>query len=291
MNRDLTFCIGIVVSEKDNSSFLKRSLNSILIQTKLVQQIIILCNGNLNGLLIQCIKDFATQSKTEVLILNQFESKRFGPNLNTLLNSTKCQYLIRQDPDDISVPSRVQEVFNFTQSNKFDVLFTNSINLDSDSPIKFSNSCVYTQNKSLFEQLIKVNPIIHSSVVLKVESVLRIGGYRDLSKYEDYELWLRAAKNGLVFRHIPRTTIIFTNIKTLSKRRTEIGLKGETTIFAAKILLDWRRFTGIVFWTSSRLFAKFIPLKILELLNDKYRSSPLSAEENLNYLTLVSKLN
>jgi hypothetical protein len=151
-------------------------------------------NGDLNRLLNHCIEDFTKQSKTEVLILKQFESKRFGPNLNTLLNSTKCHYLIRQDPDDISVPSRVQEVFNFSQSNMFDVLFSNSINLDYDSPMKFSNSRVYTQSKSLFSQLIKLNPIVHSSAVLNVKSILRIGGYRDLSKYEDYELWLKISQ-------------------------------------------------------------------------------------------------
>ena len=291
MNRDLTFCFGIVVSENDSAKFLKRSLNSILNQTELVQQIIILRNGDLNRLLNQCIEDFTKQSKAEVLILKQFESKRFGPNLNTLLNSTKCHYLIRQDPDDISVPSRVQEVFNFSQSNMFDVLFSNSINLDCESPMKFSNSRVYTQNKSLFEQLIKLNPIVHSSAVLNVKSILSIGGYRDLSKYEDYELWLRAIKNGLNFMHINRPTIIFTNIKTLSKRKTEISLKGETAIFSAKIQLNWHKFVSIVFWTSLRLFVKFIPVKILEVFNNKYRSSPLTEVESLNYLALVSKLN
>ena len=61
MNRDLTFCFGIVVSENDSPKFLKRSLNSILNQTKLVQQIIILRNGDLNRLLNHCIEDFTKQ--------------------------------------------------------------------------------------------------------------------------------------------------------------------------------------------------------------------------------------
>jgi hypothetical protein len=289
MIKGLSFCVGIVVSDSDDPKFLQNSLDSILSQTQTPDQIVVLTNGKLKDALTSRIDRFIEESKVEVALITQSQQKNFGPNLNMLLNFTNCDYFIRQDPDDISLPTRFKLVSDFAFNNMFDVLFTNSINLDCLSPLRLSAPHVYNQNKTLLTNLIRVNPIVHSSVVLNVKSIKGIGGYRDISKYEDYDLWLRAARYKLIFAYLPKKTVIYLNLDTVSKRKGEIRFISESLIALSKIKLSPVSIISILFWTYCRMILSYFPKNFLQLLNSKYRSIPLSKDEVDIYTSYVKK--
>ncbi len=53
-------------------------------------------------------------------------------------------------------------------------------------------------------ELLVESPLTHASVMLRRELLERLGGYRDFCGPEDYDLWLRAEREGAVFSKLPR---------------------------------------------------------------------------------------
>jgi hypothetical protein len=51
------------------------------------------------------------------------------------------------------------------------------------------------------------SPLVHPSVVLRRETLVALGGWRDIPGPEDYDLWLRAFDAGLRFAKLPQTLL------------------------------------------------------------------------------------
>jgi hypothetical protein len=51
------------------------------------------------------------------------------------------------------------------------------------------------------------SPVVHPSVALRRETLLALGGWRDIRGPEDYDLWLRAFDAGLRFAKLPQTLL------------------------------------------------------------------------------------
>ena len=56
-------------------------------------------------------------------------------------------------------------------------------------------------------ELLVESPLTHPSVMLRRDLLDRLGGYRDFDGPEDYDLWLRAHRQGAVFSKLPRNLL------------------------------------------------------------------------------------
>lgn len=117
------------------------------------------------------------------------------PTLNRMLREVTTPWLVRQDADDISYPTRVERILEH-------------ISQYPDAGMFYSLAEYYPRKRSvgLFrctrgtpEQLRKIVQsgyllsICHPSVTLNVEKALQIGGYRREVYIEDADMWWRMA--------------------------------------------------------------------------------------------------
>ena len=115
--------------------------------------------------------------------------------LNRMLLETKTKWLVRQDADDISYPTRIERLLERTTRHE-------------DAGMFYSLAEYYPPGRSLglfrcsrgSPQLLRhvvqsgyLLSICHPSVALSVEKTLAIGGYRDFPHAEDADLWWRMA--------------------------------------------------------------------------------------------------
>ena len=63
------------------------------------------------------------------------------------------------------------------------------------------------------------NPINHPSVLMKKADILKVGSYKDIKHFEDYELWLRCIKNGLKIHNINQSLVAMRRSNFFSKRK------------------------------------------------------------------------
>lgn len=130
--------------------------------------------------------------------------------LNHMLRETKTTWLVRQDADDVSYPTRIErlqdEIARYPDAGMF-------YSLAEYYPKKHSVGC-YRCSRGSPQELRKIVEsgyllsICHPSAVLHVAKTLAIGGYRPLHHAEDADLWWRMALQYDI-RYLPEALIGF----------------------------------------------------------------------------------
>ena len=72
-------------------------------------------------------------------------------------------------------------------------------------------------NKTILKGFMRRNPLNHPSVMFRKNDIIEIGSYRDIKFFEDYELWLRCIKKGLLIHNINKVLVAMRRENYLSK--------------------------------------------------------------------------
>jgi glycosyltransferase involved in cell wall biosynthesis len=170
--------------------FLPEAIESLLHQTVSNFTILVIVDGSDDGSLqyLETVRD----ARLRVLI-----QPRCGltATLNRLLLETKTSWLVRQDADDISYPTRIERIQEHISQYPAAALF---YSLAEYYPPKRSMGLFRCSRGSpqKLRQIVQSGyllSICHPSVALHVGKTLALGGYRDLSHAEDADLWWRMA--------------------------------------------------------------------------------------------------
>ena len=100
---------------------------------------------------------------------------------------------------------------------------------------------------------------MHPVVCFRYEKVKSVGGYKNLKRHQDLELWLRCASKGLRFANIKKPLLIYSppnkkqNIKDLS-----LNIR---IIWEYYNLLDFS-FIKFTLFTLIIIFKELMPIKI-----------------------------
>jgi len=125
-----------------------------------------------------------------------YQSNRgLAATLNRMLDETRTGWLVRQDADDISYPTRIERIQKFISQSPDAAMF---YSLAEYYPPEHSLG-LFRCSRGSPEELRKVVQsgyllsICHPSVALNVEKTLTVGGYRNIPHAEDADLWWRIA--------------------------------------------------------------------------------------------------
>lgn len=158
----------------------------------------------IDGILNQTFKDFefliindgSTDSTAEILqsyqdprikIINNEKNMGLTKSLNKGLKIAKGEYIARQDGDDVSLPTRLEEQISFLDKNKeVGLLGTAWYIIDENSQeIRISKP---TDGKYV------VHFMCHGTALIRKDCLKKVGLYREVFEYaQDYDLWLRIA--------------------------------------------------------------------------------------------------
>ena len=115
--------------------------------------------------------------------------------LNRMLHETETKWLVRQDADDVSYPTRIERLQEQMAWHENAGMFYSLAEYYPRSRSLGLFRCTRGSPQQL-RQIVQSGyllSICHPSVALNVEKTLAIGGYRDLTHSEDADLWWRMA--------------------------------------------------------------------------------------------------
>lgn len=124
--------------------------------------------------------------------------------LNEGLAIAKGTFIARLDADDVAHPDRLAlQMAAFAKDPTLALVGGQAVNITSDG--------IYTSLSHYPQSRIEVvwascfdSPFNHSAVTFRREAVLAQGGYDEAFRYaEDYELWSRLIRAGLLSRNLP----------------------------------------------------------------------------------------
>lgn len=204
--------VSVLLPVYNGERFLIESISSILNQTFNDFELIIINDGSTD----KSIDILNSIDDARVSVINQLNTG-LPAALNLGISLAKGKYIARQDQDDVSMLDRFAKQVNYLEHNLDCALLGTSseiweVELPSgryhDHPCNAAELCF---------DLIFNNPFVHSSVMIRKNELLLIGGYSlDLSRQppEDYELWSRISRASevanlperlLAYREVPQS--------------------------------------------------------------------------------------
>ena len=262
-NKIMSFSVLMSIYKAEKPSYLTMSLNSVLNQTLQASEIIIVEDGPLTTDLYAILDEF--ESKNPIIRrLRLSENHGLGYALCEGLKYCRYELVARMDTDDICKPNRFEVQVEFMEKNhEVDVLGTW---IDEFFDVKenvVSIRKVPEGSKGLYEFGKKRNPMNHPTVMFRKSSVLKAGSYQTCMLLEDYYLWVKMLKMGMVFYNIQESLLYFRLSHDIYKRRG--GLKYAITEVKFQIELHKIGYLTI-FETirniSSRFFVRVMPVCI-----------------------------
>lgn len=216
----MKFSVLVSVYIKEKSSFLRESLISIIEQTQLPNEIVLVKDGKLTNeldeIINQCILHTTIPFKVVSLPVNQ----GLGNALNEGLKHCTYDIVARMDTDDIAKKNRFEKQLKVLQNNSnIDLVGSWIDEFHDDIRNVVSIRKLPENQKKIIEFAKQRNPVNHPTVMFRKEAVLSVGSYQHFPLFEDYYLWVRMLVKGCQFYNIQSSLLYFRTSSDVYKRR------------------------------------------------------------------------
>lgn len=250
---------------KENPIHLEKCIHSILRQTLLPSEIIIVKDGKLTKELDCIIEKFKNENPCLFNIIELEENKGLGIALAIGLEKCKYDIIARMDTDDICREDRFEKQMNiFKNDYSLDVVGSYISEFENDISKPISLRKVPINHKDICDYAKKRNPMNHMTVMYKKSSVIKSGNYKPFLWNEDYYLWVRMIVNKNKFYNIPESLVHARTGASMFERRGSLA-------YAKKDIELQREFYKIGFINLSLCIKNCVVRSIIRIIPNKLR--------------------
>ena len=180
--------ISVLMGVYNGGSFLASAINSILEQTLIDLEFIIIDDGS-NDETVSILDSF---DDDRLIIIRNSHNIGLTKSLNKGIQLAQGKYIARQDADDISHPQRLAQQVAFLDSHPEHVLVGCNALLIDENGIQIDHIELPSDANKIHQNLPRSNQFIHGSVTFLKSAIMEVGAYRENFRYtQDYDLWLR----------------------------------------------------------------------------------------------------
>lgn len=204
--------ITVLLPVYNGAADVEQAVRTILSQTYADFELLIINDGSKDnsGEILDRLED------PRIRVIHQ-ENRGLAATLNRGLELANGQYIARQDQDDLSHPERLEKQFAYMEAHAECGLLGTAAEIWVENTPTDRVHVHPSDHATLSFDLIFNNPFVHSSVMLRKDIVLEIGGYSTdplRQPPEDYELWSRMARRCsvanltdrlLIYREMPQS--------------------------------------------------------------------------------------
>lgn len=212
----------IPIYSQDSASQFAEALDSVLGQTRVPDEIVIVGDGPVPAELeatVQSLK-FKVQSQSqplpngkgnwpEIVYLPQEKNGGLGEAMRIAVEMAKGDYIARMDADDICLPDRFEKQLKcFENDADLGVIGGQIADFDGDLQHVTGRRVVPCRHESIVRFMKSRNGMNHVTVMMRKSDLLKAGNYQSLSWFEDYHLWVRMIMSGSRLMNLPDTLVM-----------------------------------------------------------------------------------
>lgn len=204
----MEFSILLSVYKNEKPEYLQVALESIVNQTLMPNEIVIVQDGPLTSALEFVINKFKSKYSKLVQVLCFEKNRGLGPALHDGVLACKYEWIARMDTDDIAYPCRFEKQFEYLAEHQEIAMvgsWITEFSNDSAHPDTITKLPVNYEEIKTYAK--RRNPFRHMTVIYKKSAVLDSGNYRDFLWFEDYDLWVRMIQKGYLVANIPEVLV------------------------------------------------------------------------------------
>ena len=184
------FKVSVIMAVFNGQKYIKESVESILGQSFKNFVFIIVDDGSTDR--TREILENLSKQDPRIKIISNSVNIGLTKSLNKAIKIAQGEFIARQDADDISLPERIEKQVVFLENHqKIKILGTFGYAINKDGRI-LRKEILPVLPQEIKKYLIKANPFIHTSVMIRKETIDKARGYNeDFKVIQDYELWFR----------------------------------------------------------------------------------------------------
>lgn len=205
---------------KEKPEYLRLAIDSMLNQTVKPDEIVIVEDGPLTDTLYAVLDEYKAKYPQIVRTIKNEKNLGLGLALNVGLKECKNELVARMDTDDISKLDRCEKQLTVFDENPELSIVGAYVDEFSDNPEKIvTTRTVPVTNDEIFQFAKKRSAFNHPVVMYRKSSVLAFGGYANLRRNQDVDLFGRMLFGGCKAQNVPESLLLFRSNNDLAKRR------------------------------------------------------------------------
>lgn len=207
MNKTADISVLMSVYCKEKTEYLTEAVESVVNQTLLPKEIVLVQDGPLTEALYETISNLKEKYPIikEVVIK---ENVQLGRALAEGVHNCECELIARMDTDDIAVKNRFELQYQYMMEHPEIAVLGGFIEeFDEMDETYRSVKTMPLGGKDLVNYAKYRNPINHMTVMFRKQAVCDVGNYNHFPFLEDYELWTRLLGKGFQFANLPEVLV------------------------------------------------------------------------------------
>lgn len=266
------YSVLITVYKGDKPEFLRESLNSIFSQTLLSDDVVLVKDGGIPDCLQNVIDEFKNK---HVGIINEIGlevNQGLGRALNFGLAKCKNQLVARMDADDVCLPERCElQVKAFEENPDLDICSSPVLEFKDNIQNVLSLRDVPKTHQEILKFARRRSPFNHPAVMYKKDTVMGLGGYADLRKAQDVELWLRLLQNGGIGLNLDKPLLYFRfDESTYKKRKSKASVNTFIAVYKKAYKNGFCSYKDYFITATAQRLVRILPISFQKYLYKKH---------------------
>jgi glycosyltransferase involved in cell wall biosynthesis len=179
--------VSVLMGVRDGAAWLSRAISSVLAQTLTDLELVVVDDGSTDATaaLLAAVPD-------PRLVVERQTRAGLAVALNRALARARAPLIARLDADDVALPARLERQRAFLLAHPEVGLLGTAARVTDGSDRDVAITRPPEDDAGIRRALIRRNPFVHSSVMLRRALVSSVGGYDEsFVVAQDYDLWLR----------------------------------------------------------------------------------------------------
>ncbi len=266
------YSVLMSVYKKDTPEHLRLSIESMLGQSLLCEQFVIVQDGPLGEELESVIKEYATAQPELFTVVALEENVGLARALDLGIAQCRNELVARMDADDVSLPTRCQRLLKLFQENeKLSLAGTNIDEFYDTVDNVVSSRVVPSDYESICKFARRRNPFNHPSVMFKKSEVIRCGGYGDRRRGQDYDLFSRMVNMDCYALNINESLLLFRADENNYKRRKNWqSCKNHIDIQKINYKRGYCSLWDLTVVAAGQTFMYIAPMGVMKWVSDKF---------------------
>lgn len=196
------FSVAMCVYKGDNSVHFSKALESVLDQTFIPDEVVLVVDGKIPQDIEKVIKRYCEKSSNLKVI---YLDKNYGHGYARKIGLDNCRnnLVALMDSDDIAKKNRFEiQIREFQKDKNLSIVGSNISEFIGEETNLVAIRDVPKDDLEIKKYIKKRCPFNQMTVMLKKEDVYKSGGYLDWYCNEDYYLWIRMCINDCKFKNI-----------------------------------------------------------------------------------------
>lgn len=263
----LKFSVIMSIYKSDQPELVRVALDSLLQQTLLPNEIVIVADGPVPAELEREIESFKfrvsklrttpnpsfakggdlvpedgkesletrnQKPETIVTYLPQEKNGGLGEAMRIAAEAAKYDYLARMDSDDICLPDRFEKQMKcFEEDPELSLVGGMITEFDGEPENIIAKRILPLEDAEIKKMMRGRCAVNHVTVIFKKADLMKSGNYQPFWKQEDHYLWARMMEHGCKFRNIPDVVV---NVRS---GKDQIARRGGLRFYKSVVRVFW----------------------------------------------------